>query len=431
MKKNTIYLLIWLCLMPALALAQAKRPQVLVYGSGPDAFAAAIQAAMSNLNTIWLSPEDRLVPELTTEVGAIAGNDKLDGGIWASLLARTLNHEQRNDSISAIAKLRINPQIAENAINEFIGRYPHLTLVRGVALGSVRKVRKNWQVELANRAQYRVRALVDGSAEGDLITAALPDDAPAVKTELPSTYFDTESYHTLTRTGVAVSDLGHPAYTLPLGALVPADDSNVFGTRTPAVQALLTGTADDIPLLMHAGQAVGAAAAYTAFYETTSDKIDLRSVQGEIVQYGGRLTPFQDVPIESPHFIAIQRIGATGLLRGKYDEEDHYLFDADATVSTEEIASVMDRLYSRSQIWFTDNQADTMRMSDLLSLIRYVSLRGNELEGHVEKNWERRFQFAEAFALDMPITRLHFAVLMDAYCRPFDVKVGLDGTIYR
>src|SRR5690554_6085178 len=181
MKKNTIYLLIWLCLMPALALAQAKRPQVLVYGSGPDAFAAAIQAAMSNLNTIWLSPEDRLVPELTTEVGAIAGNDKLDGGIWASLLARTLNHEQRNDSISAIAKLRINPQIAENAINEFIGRYPHLTLVRGVALGSVRKVRKNWQVELANRAQYRVRALVDGSAEGDLITAALPDDAPAVK----------------------------------------------------------------------------------------------------------------------------------------------------------------------------------------------------------------------------------------------------------
>lgn len=417
--------------MPVLAVAQAKRPQVLVYGSGPDAFAAAMQAAMSNLNTVWLSPDDKLVPELTTQMGAVTSNQKLDGGIWASLLARTLNHEERSDSISATAKLRINPQIAENAINEFIGRYPHLTLVRGAQLGSIRKVRKNWQVELANRVQYRVRALVDGSAQGDLIRAALPNGGPDVKTELSDTYFETDAYDPLTRTGVAVADLGHPAYTLPLSALVPADDSNVFGTRTPAVQALLTGTADDIPLLMHAGQAVGAAAAYTAFYETTSDKIDLRSVQGEIVQYGGRLTPFQDVPIESPHFIAIQRIGATGLLRGKYDEEDHYLFDADTTVSTEEIASVMDRLYSRSQIWFTDNQADTMRMSDLLSLIRYVSLRGNELEGHVEKNWERRFQFAEAFALDMPITRLHFAVLMDAYCRPFDVKVGLDGTIYR
>ncbi len=419
--------------MPVLALGQkSKRPQVLVYGSGADAFAAAIQAAMSNLNTVWLSPEDKLVPELTTEVGVITSNDQLDGGIWANVLASTLNHDDRNDSIATIAKQRINPQIAENVITALIARYPNLTVVRGAELRSVKKVRRNWQVELASRARYRIRTLVDGSANGALWQLALPGTTPVAKTELAPDYFQPDAYDPLARTGVAVADLRHPPYTLPLAVLVPTDDSNLFAIRAlPALQTLLTGSANDIPLLMHAGQAVGAAAAYTAFYETTSDKLDLRSVQGEIVQYGARLIPFQDVAAESPHFGAIQRVGATGLLPGTHTDDGLFLFEPDNTVSTDEIAGVMDRLYSRSQIWFTDNSADTLLLSDLLSLIKYVGHRGNELEGQVEKNWERHFRFTDAYALDMPITRRHFAVLMDAYCRPFDVKVGLDGTIFR
>lgn len=434
MKRTTIYLAAMLCLlwMPALALAQSKRPQVVVYGSGADAFAAAMQAAMSNLNTVWLSPGEKLVPELTTETTAIEGHDQLDGGIWATVLARTLNHDGRNDSIAAIAKMRINPQIAENTINELISRYPNLTLVRGAELRSVKKVRKNWQVELANRVRYRIRAVVDASADAVLFRMALPGATPVAQATLPADYFQPGEYDPLARTGVAVSDLGHAAYTLPLAVLVPADDSNLFTTRSlPALQSLLTGGVADVPLLMHAGQAIGAAASYAAFYETTSDKLDLRSIQGEIVQYGARLIPFQDTPIESPHFAAIQRVAATGLLPGRYRDDGLFVFEAGNTVSTDEIAAVMDRLYSRSQIWFTDHQADTMRLSDLLSLIKYVGHRGNELEGQVEKNWQRRFQLPGAYDLDMPVTRQLFAVLMDAYCRPFDVKVGLDGTIYR
>lgn len=433
MRKPVLYILVFIFLMPVLALGQKnKRPQVLVYGSGADAFAAAIQAAMSNLNTVWLSPDDKLVPELTTEISAIEGSEQLDGGIWATFLASTLNHDDRNDSIAAIAKKRINPQIAENVITALIERYPNLTIVRGAQLRSAKKVRKNWEVELANRAKYRIRAVVDASADGVLWQLALPGTAPAAKSTLAPDYLQAGSHGPINRTGVAVANLHHAPYTLPLAVLIPADDSNLFATRSlPALQTLLTGSVNDVPLLMHAGQAIGAAAAYSAFYETTSDKIDLRSVQGELVQYGGRLIPFQDIAIESPHFGAIQRVGATGLLPGTHTDEGLFVFEPDKTVSTAEIATVMDRLYSRSQIWFADNRADTMLLSDLLSLIKYVGHRGNELEGQVEKNWKRRFQFTDTYALDMPITRRHFAVLMDAYCRPFDVKVGLDGTIYR
>lgn len=431
MKKAVIYIL-FVLFAPAV-LAQSKRPQVLVYGSGAEAFAAAMQAAMSNLNTIWLSPDNKLVPELTTGFGHIAGNNRLDGGIWAILLARTVNHDDRNDSIAAIAKQRINPQLAENAINELIGRYPNLTLVRGASIRSVRKVRKNWQVELSNRVRYRVRAVVDASADDTFFQMALPDTTTVeARATLNPAYLLPGEYHPLSRTGVAVADLGHPAFTLPLATLLPSGDSNFFPVRSlPALQSLLTGTPEDIPLLMHVGQAIGAAASYAAFYETTSDKLDLRSIQGEILQYGARLIPFQDIPIESPHFAAIQRLGATGLLPGHFDDENLFVFDPNGTVSTREIAPVMDRLYSRSQIWFADNQTDTLRLSELLSLIKYVSHRGNELEGHVEKNWVRRFQFAGQYDAGMVVTRRHFAVLMDAYCRPFDVKAGFDGTIYR
>src|SRR5690606_3013729 len=100
----------------------------------------------------------------------------------------------------------------------------------------------------------------------------------------------------LARTGVAVGERGGRGYTLPLGALVPMGENNLFLTRfIPVVQQLSTDTQADVPLWMHVGQAVGAAAAYTAFFKTTPDKLDVRSVQGELLQYGARLIPFVDV----------------------------------------------------------------------------------------------------------------------------------------
>src|SRR5690606_32292478 len=197
------------------------------------------------------------------------------------------------------------------------------------------------------------------------------------------------------------------------------------------VQQLFTDAASDIPLMMHVGQAVGAAAAYTAFYKVTPDKLDVRSVQGELLQYGGRLMPFVDVPLESPHFGAIQRVGATGMLLGRKDEHGGLYFDADAPVTADEVKPVLNALFSRSQIWFIDHaDIDTFTIADLFSYIKFVGQRGNELEAQVQKNWER-YHFDGGFDEQQQATRAQVAVLLDAYCDPFDVKVGLDGTIQR
>lgn len=421
-------------IVPVICLAQSKRPQVLVYGYGVDAYAAALQSSWSNLNTVWVINGDKMVPELTSEMISIPSNAGLDAGIWAGLLAKTLRQDKPSDSLSAAAKRRINPRIVQNVIDSIVKATPNLTVIEQGQVRSIKKSGKDWQIELADKSRLKVKAVVDASKDAYLYQmAGGAIDSISTREQVSDAYFQSVFSGELFRTGVAVGDRDGRAFTLPLPGLIPADDSNLFLTqRTPVVQHLLANNESDIPLLMHVGQAVGAAAAYAAFFKTTSDKLDVRDVQGELLKYGARLMPFSDVAIEDPSFSAIQRVGATGILVGRTDEVGHVYFDSDKAVTAAEIKPVLNQLFSRSQIWFVDHvDVDTLTLSDVFSYIKFVGQRGNELEGHVQKNWKRRFHFEDEYDEKRVATRKYVAVLLDAYCGPFSVKVGLNGTIQR
>ncbi|MGV3762327.1 FAD-dependent oxidoreductase [Parapedobacter sp.] len=432
MDKRYVFFCMFL-VIPFLGNAQRKRPQVLVYGYGPDAYAAAIQSAMSNLNTVWVVNGDRLVPDLTSEFISLTNNAHLDAGVWANLLAAT-KKEKASDSLVAVVKRRINPQLVQNAVDSILKTFDNLTVIEGGTLRSVKKSGKNWRVELNDRSRFKVRAIIDASTDARLYSMVYGTvDSFRVRKDIPADYFRSVPDAGLARTGVAVGEQDGYGYTLPLGALVPRGEENLFLTRfIPAVQQLATGAEADIPLLMHVGQAVGAAAAYTAFFKTTPDKLDARSVQGELLQYGVRLLPFVDVPLESPHFDAVQRVGATAMLLGRTGEDGQLYFDGDAIVTADEVRPVLNSLFSRSQIWFINHDdVDTLTMADLFSYIKFVGQRGDELEEQVEKYWKRRYHFQGEYDEKQQATRTHVAVLLDAYCDPFDVKVGLDGSIQR
>lgn len=421
-------------IVPVICFAQSKRPQVLVYGYGVDAYAAALQSSWSNLNTVWVINGDKMVPELTSEMISIPSNAGLDAGIWAGLLARTLRQDKPSDSLSAAAKRRINPRIVQNVIDSIVKATPNLTVIEQGQVRSIKKSGKDWQIELADKSRLKVKAVVDASKDAYLYQmAGGAIDSISTREKISDAYFQSVFSGELFRTGVAVGDRNGRAFTLPLPGLIPADDSNLFLTqRTPVVQHLLANNEEDIPLLMHVGQAVGAAAAYAAFFKTTSDKLDVRDVQGELLKYGARLMPFSDVAIEDPSFSAIQRVGATGILVGRTDEVGRVYFDSDKAVTAAEIKPILNQLFSRSQIWFVDHaDVDTLTLSDVFSYIKFVGQRGNELEGHVQKNWKRRFHFEDEYDEKRIATRKYVAVLLDAYCGPFSVKVGLNGTIQR
>lgn len=417
-------------MLPMWVLAQARKPEVLVYGDGMDAFTAALQSAKSNLHTVWVIPSADLRSSMNLQPGVLTQHTGLDAGIWADVLAGALSAASPTDSILNRAKTPFNDQLVLNSMDSMIRMYPHLHLHFQEGIRSASKKRQ-WQIRLQSGPSIQVRAVIDASAHGEIASMA----------KLPPTRFrdDDLSYlgqipePILTRTGVAVSDLNRPtAYSIALSTLLPEGTDNLFYTRNnPSIQPLLTGTLEDLPLLAHVGQAVGAAAGYVAFFKTTTDKIEVRQVQGELLQYGARLIPYQDITAEDPHLPAIQRVGATNLFAASIDSTGKYCFMPKKTVSTSEISPVLNQLYSRSQIWFIDHRSDAMTLSQLLSLIKYIGQRGSELEGQVEKEWSRKLGFQDVFDLQMTINRRHAAVLLDTYCQPFDVRIDLKGRVTR
>lgn len=420
-------ILLILIISPALLLAQAKKPEVLIYGSGIEAYTAAIQSAKSNLNTVWVWEAGISVRDGLSELPqAIDTDHQLDAGIWADLLAGAKRHKQRSDSVSAQVKQRLNIQLLINAMDSTLAVYPHLTVLRnttGSSITAVKKNKRNYRIDLANHTRYTVRSVVDASADG-LIARLAGEEIPSPKTSLDREYYTSNLFQEISRTGVAVSDSEAPhPYTLPLGSLIPNGESNLFLIKRPQNASA--------PLMAHIGQAVGAAAAYVAFYKTTADKINIRPVQAEILQYGARLVPYQDIRIDDPNFAAIQRIGATGLFYPAPDAEGNYLFQPQETVSTRELEPTLNQLFSRSQIWFYDNKSEKMTMTELLSLIKYIGHKGNELEGQVQKEWTRTFKFTGQYDPEMTVSRRHVAALLDEYCKPFAVRIGFPGDIHR
>lgn len=426
---------------PCLLMAQGKRPEVLIFGDGIDAYAAALQSAKSRLNTVWINEASSLSAGLDLPSGTIEGHQQLHNGIWADLLAASMASDTRNDSLAAVATNPLNAQLILNAMEEEMKKYPHLLLLTNAQVRSAKKSSSRWEIVLNDRQRFKVRAVVDASADGHIARlAGLPSLTNPLDTDDPLSKAIQSGV--LGRTSVAVSNLGksHP-YSVPLGLFIQQAPQgrggdlrgqNIFFTRnTPLIKELLTGTREDLPLLAHVGQAAGAAAGYVAFFKTTSEKIEVRQAQGELLQYGARLVPYQDVKIQDPNFAAIQRIGLTGLFPGTTDATGNFNFDPTKEVFTGELKPILRALYSRSQIWFEEHTEDQLTLGDLLSLIKYISHRGNELEAQVTRNWQRRYQFAEDFNLQSPATRIQVAVLLDEFCKPFDVRVDLQGKVTR
>jgi len=409
------------------------KPQVLVYGHEADAFAAAVQSAQSGVETWWvLDSTDIGGTVIQGDAKQVKSNEGLDVGIWALFLSKLANVKEISDSASATAKLNIAPRIAQNAFEGITDTVEKLTIKKNLTVTHIEKSGKTWQVILSNKEKIKIRAIVDASKDNKMQTILSKSDKQ--KSDSVDSYALQINYKSsVYRTGVAVAQIGDQIFNIPLKYILP--DSvrmNYFYTRAAASKTVRFDDINALPLLMLQGQACGAAAAYCAFFNTSSDKINTRTLQGELLAFKSFMIPFQDITLDDPHYPQIQRVGATGILEGSYSSDNNlkkFLFNADHTVSSSEVEPVLKQLYTRSQIWFKDKELDAFSLKDLLDLIKYVGNRGNELNTEVEKGWIKRFKFKDAYNLDTKLTRREFAVLIDTYLQPFNVRVTLEGTL--
>jgi hypothetical protein len=141
----------------------------------------------------------------------------------------------------------------------------------------------------------------------------------------------------LYRTGIAVGDypIDHhhkknlnapqqlefypiPSYNLPLGSLIPETTENLIAAEKGiSVSNVVNGTTRLQPVVLLTGQAAGTLAALAVKLKLSTRKIPVRLVQQELLNNHAMVMPYIDVNPTHPNFIAVQKIGATGILRGK------------------------------------------------------------------------------------------------------------------
>lgn len=149
-----------------------------------------------------------------------------------------------------------------------------------------------------------------------------------------ATPFETEK--PLYRTGIAVGDypIDHhhkknpsapqhldffsvPSYNIPISVLIPENQDNiVIAEKSISVSNVVNGTTRLQPCVMQIGQAAGLLAAQSVKDHIAPKNVSVRKLQNILLDANGYIMPYVDIKQSSPYFKAVQRIGATGLLKG-------------------------------------------------------------------------------------------------------------------
>jgi len=227
-----------------------------------------------------------------------------------------------------------------------------------------------------------------------------------------------------------------PAYSIPLGAVVVKNLDNLIVTENAISVTHLVGASTCNPAVqMTLGQGAGTVAAFCAFFKTTTQHLNVRAVQGEILDFKGYLLPISDIPSTDRDFRAIQQVSATGLLQTKTQPTTgnslKVIFAPDSLVHTAEIKPILDEIYTRGFLWFNKAKpGEYFTVGNLLSFISEITLsEPKPLQLEIQKEWQAKYKFKDAFDLNRPVTRREFAVLANKFLNPFARRVNLSGRL--
>lgn len=250
--------------------------------------------------------------------------------------------------------------------------------------------------------------------------------------------------NTLYRTGIAVGDypVDHhhqrhpqwqslpelhfhpiPSYTIPLAVMLPQEKPNlIVAEKSISVSNLVNGTTRLQPITLELGQAAGVLGSLAAARNTRPELVPVRDVQRELLAQGCYLLPYLDLPRDDVHFAALQRIGATGLLRGvgtNVGWSNQTWFHADKNVAGSELAEGLRSLYPAIDF---GTLSDTVTVAEAGDLLRRIVP-----DAKVDAPTWNALSLTD-FAPDRKITRGELAVLFDHAADPFDnVEIDIYG----
>lgn len=222
-----------------------------------------------------------------------------------------------------------------------------------------------------------------------------------------------------------------PSFNVPLGALIPAGAIKglIIAEKGISVSNVVNGTTRLQPCVLMIGQAAGALAALSVQQNKNAASVSVRKVQESLLQSKAYIMPYYDVRISEKHFQAAQRIGATGILRGKgipHNWANQTLFYPDSLVHTKELLADAQPFFNQR----VQTSSTHLSTNESIALIRAIALKfgvkdtndwsysnTSKLIRQAAESWQQ-WGFGRWNGTE-PITRIQLAKLLDASVNPF------------
>ena len=248
----------------------------------------------------------------------------------------------------------------------------------------------------------------------------------------------------LYRTGIAVGDypIDHhhkknksapqnlefvpvPSFNIPLSVLIPNNnDELIVAEKSISVSNIVNGTTRLQPCVMQIGQAAGMLAAQSVLDNVVPKHISVRKIQDNLLNAQGYIMPYVDVAQNSVYFKAVQKIGATGLLKGVglpngWSNETY--FYPNKKVSFSEFM----------QTWTTKFNSPNSYVEHEMTIAEAIDFAGilsgkksKKIEQEIADKWSKLS--LDNFSINRPILRYELAVLLNE----FDVFHVFDVDLY-
>ena len=283
---------------------------------------------------------------------------------------------------------------------------------------------------------HRESRRVKGLVRFDVRHIAKPFDAPSP----------------LYRTGIAVGDypIDHhhkknikapqhldfypvPSFNIPLGSLIPQRVSGlIIAEKSISVSNVVNGTTRLQAIALLIGQAAGTLAALSVQQNLDAQEVPVRKVQLGLLNSNAYIMPYYDVSLSHNHFIAAQKIGATGILKGEgvpFSWANRTLFHPDSLVNRLALIKDLADFYM-----LPSTNKTHLTLLEAIDIIIEIAKKNNlqqkqstwnfnnkkMLSDQIQNAW-KQWKFG-SFKTDMALTRIQFAQLFDATINPFELQ---------
>ena len=213
-----------------------------------------------------------------------------------------------------------------------------------------------------------------------------------------------------------------PSYNVPLGALVPKNVSNlIVAEKSISVTNIVNGATRLQPVVLGIGQAAGALAAVSLKENKDIKDVNIRQVQAELLNANAYLMPYIDVKPTDAYFKAIQRVGATGILKGTgnpYMWANQTWFYPNHTLSGYELMVGL-KTYYPSVADYQLSGAD-LTIAAFAKVLHTINPKISEMS--VQEAYK-------AMSHNDVMKRSEVAVLIDRFLQPFDKSIDWFGNL--